>query len=75
MKKASIAVVAAALLAVSAPTGAPAHRSGCHSHHSCPSDRATYRWRGLLCKSPKNGGSLSYGKRVRYGGYTYYCHR
>jgi hypothetical protein len=25
---------------------AAAHRSGCHSWHSCPSDRHTYWWKG-----------------------------
>lgn len=69
----TLAIMAIALWA-SVPS-ASAHRSGCHSHHSCPSDRATYRWHGQLCKSPSNGGSRSYGHRVRYQGRTYYCHR
>jgi hypothetical protein len=70
---APLLIAAAATLSMAGP--ASAHRSGCHSHHSCPSDRATYRWHGQLCLSPKNGGNRSYGHRVRYGGYTYYCHR
>jgi hypothetical protein len=42
------AVVAFALLALTAiaPDQAQAHRSWCHSRHTCPSDHATYRWYG-----------------------------
>ena len=54
---------------------ASAHQSGCHSAHSCPSDRATYRWRGHLCVSARNRSSYSsrFDTRRRYGGLTYYC--
>jgi hypothetical protein len=69
------AVVAAAITpALVVPAVAPAHRSGCHSHHSCPSDHATYKWRGKLCVKPTSPKRTSAFKRkVRYGGYTYYC--
>jgi hypothetical protein len=50
------------------------HLSGCHRWHSCPSDHATYRWRGLLCVSPASGESTSgYPIRVVYAGRVYYC--
>jgi hypothetical protein len=53
---------------------ADAHRSGCHRSHSCPSDHATYKWRGLYCVSPASGESTAGpSKRVRYAGRTYYC--
>jgi hypothetical protein len=35
--------------AQAAPQAWPEHRFGGHRRHSCPSDHATYRWRGLLC--------------------------
>jgi hypothetical protein len=64
-----------ALLAV-LPTAAGAHRSGCHRWHSCPSDHATYKWRGMWCVSPASGESrYGYPKRVVYGGRIYYCRR
>jgi hypothetical protein len=43
-----IAAVLATLVVV-AP--ASAHRSWCHSSHSCPSDHHTYAWKGLYCTS------------------------
>jgi hypothetical protein len=62
------------LLSIAVPAGA--HRSGCHSHHTCPSDHATYRWHGLLCVKPTaDERNSSFRKRVRYGGHTYYCKR
>jgi hypothetical protein len=66
--------VTALSLSIAAPVGA--HRSGCHRHHTCPSDHATYRWRGLLCVKPSaDERNSSFRKRVRYGGHTYYCKR
>jgi hypothetical protein len=66
---------AALTLAVATPT-ATAHRSGCHGAHSCPSDHATYRWRGMLCVAPASGESKAgYPKKVTYGGRVYYCKR
>jgi hypothetical protein len=72
---AAVAVLAVAImLALSAPAGA--HRSWCHSRHYCPSDHATYRWRGLVCVSPSAEERTSrFRKRVRYHGRTWYCHR
>ena len=55
------------------PAVATAHRSGCHSH-SCPSDHATYRWRGKLCVKPTADERTSaFKKKVRHAGLTYYC--
>jgi hypothetical protein len=68
-----VAVFASAAAVVPSGT-AVAHRSGCHSHHVCPSDHATYRWRGLACvkpSAPENDGS--YKKRVTYQGLPYRC--
>jgi hypothetical protein len=69
-----------AVLALSALTvgysaePASAHRSGCHRWHSCPSDHATYRWRGLLCVAPySEKRNSSFKRRVRHDGRTYYC--
>jgi hypothetical protein len=65
-----------AVVVVSIPVSASAHTSGCHSKHTCPSDHATYRWRGLLCVKPSADERTSrFRKRVRYGGRTYYCKR
>jgi hypothetical protein len=53
---------------------ASAHRSGCHRWHSCPSDHATYRWRGMLCVAPySDKRNSSFRRRVTYEGRTYYC--
>ena len=41
----STAFAALAFAAVT-PDQAQAHRSRCHQAHTCPSDHATYRWRG-----------------------------
>jgi hypothetical protein len=56
------------------PAVATAHRSWCHSRHSCPSDHATYTWRGKLCVKPTaEERTRAFKKKVRYGGLTYYC--
>jgi hypothetical protein len=74
MKKLSTAALATTLVAVGLPTCAIAHRSGCHGAHSCPSDHATYRWRGKLCVKPTaEEPTTSFDKKLRYGGLTYYC--
>jgi len=70
----SMTLAAALALAVSAPPGASAHRSGCHPKKECPSDHATYKWRGKLCVKPtsdKRNGSFK--TKIRYAGLTYYC--
>jgi hypothetical protein len=78
-----IGVVAATALAIAAfvlayaASPASAHRSGCHRWHSCPSDLATYRWRGLLCVSLRHRSEFSsvFSRRVVYDGLVYYCKR
>ncbi|HEY0343166.1 MAG TPA: hypothetical protein VGC59_00865 [Solirubrobacteraceae bacterium] len=69
------AVAAAAITpALIVPAVASAHRSGCHGHHSCPSDHATYTWRGKLCVKPTAEERTSaFRQKVRYDGLTYYC--
>ncbi len=84
MRGLSLALVSAAVMAVggfvtgiAAPT-ANAHRSWCHSRHSCPSDHATYRWgpKQLLCVKPSSDKrDSSFRQRVMYDGLTYYCKR
>lgn len=70
---ATSAVAAAFGLAV-APTIAPAHRNSCHTARACPSDHATYKWRGKLCVKPTSDKRTSAFKyKVRYGGLTYFC--
>lgn len=81
----TLAVLAFATLAFGYTAGtASAHRHGCHSAHTCPSDHATYRWSGRaggrygrwLCvkpTSPKRNSTFRI--RVRYGGLTYWCKR
>jgi hypothetical protein len=44
-------LVAAVLAALVVAAPASAHRSWCHSSHSCPSDHHTYPWDGLYCTS------------------------
>lgn len=74
---ATAALVAAALSFGLAADPASAHRSGCHRWHTCPSDLATYRWRGLLCVSQRHRAEFgpSFRRRVVYAGLTYYCKR
>jgi hypothetical protein len=67
-------VAACALLFAVAP--ASAHRSRCHQRHTCPSDHATYRWRGLLCvHRTADERNRTFRKRVVYGGRVYFCKR
>jgi hypothetical protein len=72
-----LAAAAAALVitpTLTVPAVAPAHRSGCHGAHSCPSDHATYKWRGKLCVKPSSDKrTKAFKTRVRYAGLTYYC--
>jgi hypothetical protein len=74
MKHRILAVVVG-LAVVPAMSGtASAHRSGCHGAHSCPSDHATYKWRGKLCVKPTSDKRRSaFKKKVRHAGLTYYC--
>jgi len=74
-----LAVVLSAALAYSAgaalaPSTASAHTNDCHTLKTCPSDDATYRWRGYLCvsrSSPKHNASFS--ERKHWDTYIYYC--
>jgi Spy/CpxP family protein refolding chaperone len=84
MKGLLLALAMAATLAFTAFTfgyaagPASAHRSWCHSKHTCPSDHATYRWgpKRLLCVKPTSEKrNASFRTRVRYGGLTYWCKR
>jgi hypothetical protein len=65
-----------ALVAIGTGSAATSHRNGCHVKHMCPSDHATYRWRGLLCVKPTSDERTSAFKRsVVYAGKTYFCHK
>ena len=73
----SLVVIALACwLAMLAPGTASAHRDGCHAAESCPSDHATYRWRGLKCVKPTSEERTSaFKRRVVYAGLTYFCRK
>ena len=76
MKRRLAAAIAVAAIAptLMIPAAAPAHRSGCHGHHTCPSDHATYTWRGKLCVKPSaDERDSSFKKKVTYAGLKYYC--
>ena len=71
-----VLVVVLLMLSAIGASPATAHRSACHRAHSCPSDHATYRWRGLLCVKPTAyERNSSFRKRVVYARRTYYCKR
>jgi hypothetical protein len=82
MKNLYLGLLAAAAMAVTAlvlgfaASPASAHRSWCHSHHTCPSDHATYRWRGLLCVAPyADERNSTFRRRAVYAGRVYWCKR
>ena len=75
---------AALAFAAVTPDQAQAHRSRCHQRHTCPSDHATYRWRGriggvtarwLCVHRTADERNRTFNRRVRYGGRVYYCKR
>ena len=69
-------VVAALAFPVAGAQASSHHRSQCHVEHSCPSDHATYKWRGQWCVSPTaDERTARFKTRVRYAGHVYYCHR
>jgi hypothetical protein len=68
----AVAVTAVLVVLALAPPQAGAHRSRCHQRHTCPSDHATYRWRGLRCVAPySEQWNRSFRRRVRHQGRTY----
>jgi hypothetical protein len=74
----TVVVVAAGFLFIAAlgADTASAHRSGCHRWHTCPSDHATYRWRGWLCVAPyADERNATFRRRITYLGRTYWCRR
>jgi opacity protein-like surface antigen len=85
----SLAVALAAIFAAFAfaavtPDQAQAHRSRCHQAHTCPSDHATYRWRGrvggitarwLCVHRTSDERNSTFRRRVVYGGRVYFCKR
>jgi hypothetical protein len=74
IRLAAVVATATTIPALIIPAAAPAHRSWCHSHHSCPSDHATYRWHGKLCVKPSaDERTRAFRHKVRYNGLTYYC--
>lgn len=76
-RRLTAAVIASfALCAAAIPPAADAHRSGCHSKHECPSDHATYKWKGKWCVKPSSDQrEAKHKKKIRYDGKTYYCTR
>jgi hypothetical protein len=81
----AVATVFAALaIAAVVPDRAQAHRHPCHRANTCPSDHATYRWRGRACGRLgrwlcvhrfADERNRTFRIRVRYGGRTYFCKR
>jgi hypothetical protein len=65
-----LAAVLAALV-VTAP--ASAHRSWCHSSHSCPSDHHSYTWHGLYCTSYADERLVTDRRTVFYDARRYWC--
>jgi hypothetical protein len=81
---ATAALFAALAFAAVAPNQAQAHRDRCHQRHTCPSDHATYRWRGriglvtarwLCVHRTSDERNRTFNRRVRYDGRIYYCKR
>ncbi len=71
-----VAIAGLLSLAAFGTTSASAHNDGCHRAHTCPSDHASYRWRGLLCVSPSaEERTARFNRRVKYLGRTYFCRR
>jgi hypothetical protein len=69
-----LAALAAVLASGALAAGAGAHRSACHTHHTCPSDHHTYAWQGLWCTSYADERVPADTQVVRYDGRTYWCH-
>jgi hypothetical protein len=74
-------VLVLALVAAGAALSRTAHRSPCHSSHSCPSDHHSYLWfdpagQGWDCaKVGAPEVTAADTQRVYYGGLAYQCHR
>lgn len=63
-------------VALFAAENAVAHRNACHRARSCPSDRATYKWRSLLCVSPNAAERTpAFSLIYVYARHVYYCKR
>jgi hypothetical protein len=79
-----VALLAAFAFAAVTPNQAQAHRSRCHQAHTCPSDHATYRWRGrisgitarwLCVHRFSDERNATFRRRVVYDGRVYFCKR
>jgi hypothetical protein len=74
-------VLALALLAAGVALSGTAHRSGCHTAHSCPSDHHSYVWfdaagQGWDCaKVGAPEVTAADTQRIYYEGLAYQCHR
>ena len=76
MRKLAILIVTAVAALAGTAAPADAHFHLCHQVKSCPSDDATYRWRGLRCAVRSSDAfNASFKRRVRYSGRTYFCKR
>jgi hypothetical protein len=63
----------AALAALFVAVPASAHRSWCHSDHTCPSDHHTYLWNGLYCTSYAAERLMTDRRTVFYDDRRYWC--
>ena len=70
MKQRLAAAIAAAAItaALIMPAVATAHRSGCHGHHSCPSDHATQVARQALRKAASDKRTKTFKRRFATAG-------
>jgi hypothetical protein len=70
------AVAGACALAAATAGAAPLHSNRCHVQHTCPSDHASYRWKGWLCVKPSaDERTAAFKKKVTYAGRNYLCKR
>jgi hypothetical protein len=73
---AAAVMVLAVIVLGFAVSPASAHRSGCHTQHTCPSDHGTYRWHGLRCVKPTaSERNSTFKKRAVYDRLVYDCKR
>lgn len=72
---AAMLFAAAAVMAAVSTGGASAHRNGCHSSHTCPSDHHSYPWHGLYCTSYAAERLVTDTRTLFYKNYRFWCGR
>src|SRR5262249_45903418 len=69
----SLAALAATATTFVVAGPASAHRSWCHSSHSCPSDHHSYLWHGVYCTSYADERLVTDRRTVFYDARRYWC--